>query len=166
MIHWGWLLLDRFSTPLDWSRYPYMDFIFLCFAFFFPLCPQHLVFLFLVGLWFLVLLIPSISIFCLSPIMSFSFLCPLTIVSKRGRNLRIECLSSGGVIDLGGELYVKGKKVFYVTNLGGELVWYTLILILPPSHFVCPLFHFRMSRNIVLFLKIKVISLLMFLLYP
>ena len=78
--------------------------------------------LFLVGLWFLVLLVPSISIFCLSPVKSFGFLCPLTIMSKRGRNLRIECLSLGGVIDLGGELYVKGKEFFDVTNLGGELV--------------------------------------------
>ena len=34
-------------------------------------------------------------------------------------------------------------------------------MILPPSQFVCPLFHF-----IILFLKIKIISLLMFLLYP
>ena len=55
-------------------------------------------------------------------VMSFGFLCPLTIVSKRGRNLRIECHSSKGVIDLGGELHVKEKKVFDVTNLGGELV--------------------------------------------
>ena len=39
-------------------------------------------------------------------------------------------------------------------------------IILPPSHFVCPLFHFEMSQNIVMFLKIKVINLLMFLLYP
>ena len=39
-------------------------------------------------------------------------------------------------------------------------------IILPLSWFVCPLFHFRMSQNIVLFLKIKVINLLMFLLYP
>ena len=39
-------------------------------------------------------------------------------------------------------------------------------LILPPSHFICPIFRFRMSQNIVLFLKIKVINLLMFLLYP
>ena len=38
--------------------------------------------------------------------------------------------------------------------------------LLPLSHFVCPLFHFGMSQNIVLFLKIKVIKLLMFLLYP
>ena len=38
--------------------------------------------------------------------------------------------------------------------------------ILPPSHFFCPLFHFEMSQNIVLFLKIKVINLLTFLLYP
>ena len=43
-------------------------------------------------------------------------------MSKRGRNLRIECHSSRGVIDLGGELHVKGKNVFDVTNLGGELV--------------------------------------------
>ena len=38
--------------------------------------------------------------------------------------------------------------------------------LLLPSHFVYPLFHFEMSQNIVLFLKIKVINLLMFLLYP
>ena len=80
---------------------------------------------FLVGLWFLVLLIPSMLVFCLSPVMSFGFLCPLTIVSKRGRNLRIACLSLEGVIDLGGELHVNGKNVFVVTNL----VWYTLIFI-------------------------------------
>ena len=104
-------------------------FHFSLFCIFFPLCPQLLVFLFLVSLWFLVLLIPSISVFCLSLVKSFGFLHPLTIVSKRGRNLRIECHSSGGIIDLGGELHVKGKKVFDVTNLGRELVWYTLILI-------------------------------------
>ena len=38
--------------------------------------------------------------------------------------------------------------------------------LLPLSQFVCPLFYFGMSQNIVKFLKIKVISLLMFLLYP
>ena len=43
-------------------------------------------------------------------------------MSKIGRNLRIECHSSEGVIDLGGELQDKGKNVFYVTNLGAELV--------------------------------------------
>ena len=43
-------------------------------------------------------------------------------MSKRERNLRIECHSSGGVVDLGGELHVKRKNVFDVTNLGGELV--------------------------------------------
>ena len=43
-------------------------------------------------------------------------------MSKRGRNLRIESHSSGGVIDLGGELHVKGKNDVVVTNLGGELV--------------------------------------------
>ena len=39
-----------------------------------------------------------------------------------GRNLRIECHSLGGAKDLAGELHVKGKNVFDVTNLGGELV--------------------------------------------
>ena len=39
----------------------------------------------------------------------------------------------------------------------GKLIHY---YILPSSHFVCPLFHFEMSQNIVLFLKIKVINLL------
>ena len=112
---------------LDQLRYPCMHFNFLYFAFFFPLRPLHLVFL--VSLWFLVLLIPSISLFCLSPVKIFGLLCPLTIVSKRGRILRIDCHSSGGVIDLGGELHIKGKKGFYVTNLRGELVWYTLILL-------------------------------------
>ena len=43
-------------------------------------------------------------------------------MSKSGRNLKIECHSLGGVIHLGGELHVKGKNVFDVTNLGGELV--------------------------------------------
>ena len=65
----------------------------------------------------------SLSVsFLFVSVMSFDFLCPLTIVSKRRRNLRTECLSSGGVINLGGELHVKGKNVFDVTNLGGELV--------------------------------------------
>ena len=98
-----------------------MHYIFLCFAFFFfvsiasrfsfscrsmgPCSPHSLYVSFLFG-----------------SVMSFGFLCLLTIVSKRGRNLRIECLSSRGVIDLGGELHVKGKNVFDVTNLGGELV--------------------------------------------
>ena len=43
---------------------------------------------------------------------------------------------------------------------------YLKYIILPPSHFFGPLFHFEMSQNIVLFLKIKVINLLIFLLYP
>ena len=43
---------------------------------------------------------------------------------------------------------------------------YSLDFVLPPSQFVCPLFHFGMSQNIVLFLKIKIIGLLIFLLYP
>ena len=106
--------------------FPCIVLSFLSFLNLFLLCFYSL---FLVGLWFLVLLVPSISIFYLSPVRSFGFWCPLTIVLKMGRNLRIECLSSRGVIDLGGELHVKWNNVFDVTNLGGELVWYTLILI-------------------------------------
>ena len=79
-------------------------------------------FFFFVGLGFLVLLVPSISVFCLSLVKFFGLLCPLTIMSKKGRILRIECHSSGGVKNVGGELHVKGKKVFDVTNFGGELV--------------------------------------------
>ena len=116
------------SPPLNRSRFLCMHYIFLCFAFFFfvsiasrfsfscrsmvPCSPHSL----------------YVSFLFVS-VMSFGFLCLLTIVSKRGRNLRIECLSSRGVIDLGGEFHVKRKNVFDVTNLGGELVWYTLILI-------------------------------------
>ena len=51
--------------------------------------------------------------------------------------------------------YIKKKKYIYI-----------YIYILPPSHFVCPLLYFGMSQNIVLFLKIKVTNLLIFLLYP
>ena len=95
------------STPPRLIEIPLHAFHFsFVLLFFFPLCPQHLVFLFLVGLWFLVLLIPSMSVFCLSPVRSFGLLCPFTIVSKRGGNFRIECLSSGGVIELGEELHV------------------------------------------------------------
>ena len=78
--------------------------------------------LFHVGLWFLALLVPSMSVFCLSLGQVFGFLCHLTIVSKRGRNLRFECYSLGRLIDLGGELHVKGEEIFDVTNFGGELV--------------------------------------------
>ena len=46
LIHRGWLLLDRFSTPLDRSRYPCMHFIFFfCFAFFF-VCVHSILFFF------------------------------------------------------------------------------------------------------------------------
>ena len=38
--------------------------------------------------------------------------------------------------------------------------------LLSSFHFFCPLFHFEMSQNIILFLKIKIINLLIFLLYP
>ena len=59
----------------------------------------------------------------------FTFYVLWQLCQKRGRNLRFECHSSGEVIDLGGEFHVKGKKIFDVTNIGGKLVWYTLILI-------------------------------------
>ena len=51
---------------------------------------------------------------------------------------------------------------------GYTLVIYIIYIyiLLSPSYFVCPLFHFEMSQNIVMFLKIKVINLLIFLLYP
>ena len=39
-------------------------------------------------------------------------------------------------------------------------------IILSLFHFICSLFYFEMSQNIIMFLKIKVINLLMFLLYP
>ena len=39
-------------------------------------------------------------------------------------------------------------------------------VILSSSQFFCPLFYFEMSQNIVLFLKIKVINLLISLLHP
>ena len=52
---------------------------------------------------------------------------------------------------------VRAKSKLYVT---------IFMLCTLPSHFVCPLFHFGMFQNIVMFLKIKVINLLMFLLYP
>ena len=42
----------------------------------------------------------------------FGFLCPLTIMSKMGRNLSFECYSLGGVTDLGGELHVRGRRNF------------------------------------------------------
>ena len=55
--------------------------------------------------------------------------------------MRFTCHSSGGVIDLGGELHVKEKKFFWCNNLRGRvslLVWYTLILI----YFVLCIFWF------------------------
>ena len=55
-------------------------------------------------------------LFVSGQIFFFGLLCPLTIMLKRGSILRIEYHS------LGGEFHVKGKKVFYVTNLRGELV--------------------------------------------
>ena len=39
-------------------------------------------------------------------------------------------------------------------------------VIYSPSHIFCLIFYFEMPQNIILFLKIKVINLLIFLLYP
>ena len=114
---------------LNRSRYPCMHFIFLCFAFFSFMsiascfsfssrsivpcspCSLYISFLFVSGQVFL------------------AFYALWQLCQKVGDFFRIECHSSEGVIDLRGELQVNGKKVFDVTNLGGELVWYTLILI-------------------------------------
>ena len=86
-----------------------------CFAFFFlPFMSIAYCFhVFQVGLCFLVLLILFMPVFYLSPVMFFfGFLCPLTIMSKMGRNLSFECYSLGGVTDLGGELHVRGRRNF------------------------------------------------------
>ena len=104
-----------------------------CISFFFVLhfflCVHSIFFFFFLKVYGSLFSSLPLYLFSVYLVKSFGFLYPLTIVSKRKRNLRIECLSSGGVIDLRGELHVKRKKVFDVTNLGGELVWYTLILI-------------------------------------
>ena len=44
---------------------------------------------FLVGLWFLALLVLSMLVFSLSLVKFFGFLCPLTIVSKKGEKIEI-----------------------------------------------------------------------------
>ena len=72
-------------------------------------------YVFLLGILFLAFLVLFMSVFCSSLVKFFSFLCPLTIVSKSGRNLRTKCHSSREVIDLREELHVKGKKFFYLT---------------------------------------------------
>ena len=50
---------------------------------------------------------------------------------KRGEKLEIwmPFLRGSNKFWGGGEFHVRGKKIFDVTNLGGELVWYTLIMI-------------------------------------
>ena len=49
---------------------------------------------------------------------------------QKGEKFDIWMLFLKRVIDLGGELHVKGIFFFFcVTNLGGELVWYALMLI-------------------------------------
>ena len=92
------------------------SFIVLSFAFFFPLCMSiasccHVL---LVCLWFLVLLVPSMLVFwSVSGQVFFWFSMPFDNRVKKGRNLIFECHSSRGVINLGGELDVKGKKFFW-----------------------------------------------------
>ena len=113
-------LLKSFSTP---SSIPPIDRAPLaCFScvshvlhfFFLPFMSIAYCFhVFQVGLCFLVLLILFMPVFYLSPVMFFfGFLCPLTIMSKMGRNLSFECYSLGGVTDLGGELHVRGRRNF------------------------------------------------------
>ena len=55
----------------------------------------------------------------------------------------------------------KKKPKTPLLKLKPKTIHYFLIkdrLLLPPSHFICPLFHFRMFQNIILFLKIKEIG--------
>ena len=120
-IHRGWLLLDRFSTPPRLIEIPLHAFHFSLFCIFF-LCVHSIFFFFFLKVYGSLFSSLPLYLFYVCLVKSFGFLYPLTIVSKRRRNLRIECLSSGGVIDLRGELHVKRKKVFNATNLGGELV--------------------------------------------
>ena len=67
--------------------------------------------------------------------------------------------------------FLKGRKVaptngYLKKKTLVEFIIHLLIRkILSLSQFVCPLFYFGMSQNIVMFLKKKVINLLMFLLY-
>ena len=108
------------SIPPDRSNSSCMHFIFIflhVFHFLFPLCPQHLVFMFFFqayGSLFSSFSLCQFSIRLWSRF--FSFLCTLTIVSKGGRNLRYECHSSREVIDLREELHVRGKKFFDLTQ--------------------------------------------------
>ena len=52
------------------------------------------------------------------------------------------------------------KKIYHF------IVKKIILFIILPSKFVCRLFHLGMSQNNILILKIKVINLLIFLLYP
>ena len=62
----------------------------------------------------------------------------------------------------------RSERDYHEKDLEGKkenIVSHSKKRILLPSYFVCPLLHFGMSQNIVMFLKIKVINLLIFLLY-
>ena len=113
-----------------------MHFIsFSCFAFFYSLCVHGIL-----------LSCFSCSLFSLFPLCQFLSVSgqvfwlsmPFNNCVKNGENFANWMSFLKERIDLGGELHVKGKKFFYLTNLGGELVWYTLILI----YFVLCIFWF------------------------
>ena len=89
-------LLNSFSTPLILLH----ELSFTCFASFFYLCVHSILFLFFLQFYG--------SLFSSFPLCQFS----VYLLSKRGRNLRIECLSLGGIIDLGGELHVKREESY------------------------------------------------------
>ena len=100
------LHLDRF---FNLSRSFCMHFFFLCFAFF-SFCAHNILFSF--SCRSMVPCSPRalyVSFLFVSS-QFFGFLGPLTIVSKRGRNLRIECHSSRGVINLGENFMLKGRN--------------------------------------------------------
>ena len=93
---------------LNRLRYPCMRFIFLCFAFF---SFVSIASCFSFSCKSMVPCSPHSFYICFLFVSSqfFGFLGPLTIVSKRGRNLRIECHSSRAVINLGENFMLKGK---------------------------------------------------------
>ena len=131
LIHWAYLLIFLFaqylcrsievfltwpSLPLNRSSSSCMLFMCeSCFAFFFSSLYVHSI---------LFSCFSGRSMFPCSPYsfyasflfvsshVFFVFLCPLTIMSKMGRNLSFECYSLGGVTDLGGELHVRGRRNF------------------------------------------------------
>ena len=112
-------ILDRFSIHRGFWASPRQilqsvqillhAFFFLCFAFF-SFCAHNILFSF--SCRSMVPCSPRalyVSFLFVSS-QFFGFLGPLTIVSKSGRNLRIECHSSRGVINLGENFMLKGRN--------------------------------------------------------